>query len=85
MFSANREKKLLAQRNKTTPDSDIQSYEDYKKKQDEESYFDSGIAEKTLDKLGTGASKVVDTIKDLWYEVSTPRWKKEEKRKKKGM
>lgn len=85
MFADGREKKMLAQRNKPTPDSDVQSYEDYKKEQDEESYLGSGIAGETLDKLGMGASKVVSTLKDLWYEVSTPRWKKEEDRRKKGM
>lgn len=84
MFADGREKKMLAQRNKDAPDPDVQSYEDYKKKQDEESYLGSGIAGETLEKVGGGVSKVADTIKDLWYEVSTPRWKKEE-RKKKGM
>lgn len=85
MFADSREKKMLAQRDKETPESDVQSYEDYKKKQDEESYLGSGIAGETLDKIGSGASKVADTLKNLWYEVSTPRWKKEEERKKKGM
>lgn len=85
MYADGREKKMLAQRNKTTPDSDVHSYEDYKKEQDEESYLGSGISGKTLDTIGSGASKVADTLKDLWYEVSTPRWKKEEDRRKKGM
>lgn len=84
MFADGREKKMLAQRNKDAPDSDVQSYEDYKQQQDEESYLGSGISGETLDTVGRGASKVADTLKDLWYEVSTPRWKKEE-RKTKGM
>jgi len=82
MFSTDREKKLLAQRSK---DYDVESYENYKRKQDEESYLNTGIPGKTLDKIGSGASKVVDVFKDLWYEVSTDRWKKrEDAEKKKG-
>lgn len=85
MFTTDRDKKLLAQRKKPAEtESDVQSYEDYKRKQDEDSYLDTGIPGKYLDKIGSGASKVGNVFKDLWYEVSTPRWKKEEN-KKKGM
>lgn len=84
MFTNDRDKKLLAQRKKPA-ETDVQSYEDYKRKQDEESYLGTGIPGKYLDKLGSGASKVGDVFKDLWYEVSTPRWKKrEDAEKKKG-
>jgi hypothetical protein len=82
MWSDSREKKMLAQRSR--PNSDWQSYEDYKKRQDEESYLGTGISGNTLDTIGKGVSKTGQVLKDLWYEISTPRWKKEEERKKKN-
>lgn len=83
MFTNDRDKKLLAQRKKPA-ESDVQSYEDYKRKQDEESYLGTGIPGKYLDKLGSGASKVGDVFKDLWYEITTSRpqkWKDAQKKK----
>lgn len=82
MFADSRERQMLAKRNNEEPE-DVQSYEDYKRKQDE-SYLDSGISGNTLDTIGEGVTKTGQILKDLWYEVWTPRWKKDEERKKKN-
>lgn len=82
MFLSDREKKMLAQRQGSPSEPEVQSYEDFKRKQDEGSYLDTGIPGEYVDKLASGVSKVGDLLKNTWYEISTPRWKKEEHRKK---
>ncbi len=82
MFADSRERQMLAKRNNEDPE-DVQSYEDYKRKQDE-SYLDSGISGSTLDTIGNSVTKTGQMLKDLWYNISTPRWKQEEERKKKN-
>lgn len=84
MFTNDRDKKLLAQRKKSAePDSDVQSFEDYKRNQDENNFLGTGIPGKYLDKIGAGASKVGDVFKDLWYEITTSRPQKWEDAQKK--